>query len=207
MKFSCPACGGEVDFKSRFSVFQVCPYCTSMLLRSDKDLESLGKTADLPPDMSPFQLGTTGQFERRHFTLVGKQRLVYDDGHWNEWYIIFDDQTFGWLGEAQGFLMISTPVSGGSIPDLKSVTNGSVVSVNGKPFEVEDIKTVTCGGSTGELPVNGRKGRKVTSVDLTGAGETFANIVYSDEGTELYVGRYAEFDELKFQNLREIDGW
>lgn len=206
MKFSCPACGGEVDFKSRFSVFQVCPYCASMLLRTDKDLESLGKTASLPPDMSPFQLGTTGQIDRRHFTIIGKQRMVYDDGNWNEWYIVFDDQTYGWLGEAQGFLMVSTPVSF-SAPELKSISNGRVVSVNGKSFEVEDIKTVTCGGSLGELPVNGMKGMRVTSVDLTGEGETFANLVYSDDGTEVYVGRYADFDEMKFQNLREIDGW
>lgn len=207
MKFPCPACGGEVDFKSRFSVFQVCPYCASMLLRTDKDLESLGKTASLPPDMSPFQLGTTGQIDRRHFTIIGKQRMVYDDGNWNEWYIVFDDQSYGWLGEAQGFLSVSTLAEDQHVPNLKGIWNGLQVNLKGNYYEVEDIKKVTCGGSIGELPVNGMKGKKVTSVDLTGEGETFANLVYSDEGIEAYTGRYADFDEMKFQNLREIDGW
>lgn len=206
MKIACPSCGGEVDFKSRFSVYQVCPYCTSMLIRTDKNVENIGKTADLPNDMSPFQLGTTGVFEKKHFQIIGKQRLSYEDGFWNEYFLIFDDQSYGWLGEAQGFLMVSVPVDV-NVPDSANIRNGMAVNINGKTYEVDDIKRVTCAGGAGELPVRGVKGRQFVSADLTGVGETFASIDYSEKKPQVFTGRYVEIEELKCENLREIDGW
>ena len=207
MKLSCPSCGGEVDFKSRSSVYQVCPYCASMLLRTDINLENLGKSASLPPEMTPFQLGTTGTFDGIDFVLIGKQRMQWSDGYWTEWYLNFSDQSQGWLAVAQGFLMISVPSEDYHVPALRDLKPGDQVHISGKYFEVDDIKKVTCEGSSGELPVKGIKGRKLTSVDLTGEGETFANVIFSDDGTEVYVGRYVDSEELKLSNLREIDGW
>lgn len=207
MQISCPSCGGRVDFKSRSSVFQVCTYCSSMLVRTDMDLELVGKMAQLPPDMSPFQVGTSGKFDNKHFQILGKQRLSYDGGFWNEWYVAFDDGRTGWLGEAQGFLMMSFPVTGESIPDIKSMNPGRSIQILGKSFEIEDIKEVTCLGGLGELPVRSEKGRKFTSVDLVGENNTFSNIVFDNERSDLYLGKYVEFEELHFSGLREIDGW
>jgi len=56
----CPSCGGPVPFQSAISVFAVCPYCTSMLVRHDLDVESLGKMAVLAEDSSPLQIGSAG---------------------------------------------------------------------------------------------------------------------------------------------------
>lgn len=196
-----------MDFKSRFSVFQVCPYCTSMLVRTDMNVEMVGKMAQLAADMSPFQLGTTGRFEKRHFEILGKQKLVYSEGNWNEWYLMFDDGREGWLGEAQGFLMVSFPVKNFMIPDLGTLSAGSMIEIHKESYHVEDIKSVTCEGGVGELPVPGVKGRRSTSVDLVGPAKSFANIDYAGHGDRLYLGRYAEFEELQFSNLRELDGW
>lgn len=209
MKLGCPACGAEVDFKSRSAVFAVCSYCNSTLVRHDVDLEAIGKMAELPPDMSPFQVGTRGRFEGKGFELVGRLKIAWEDGTWNEWYALFDDGREGWLAEAQGFFMMSfsKPVPR-NLPAGDSLAPGQPVLVDPRqPFKVDDIKQAVCVGSEGELPFPAPKGRESLSVDLSGSGETFATIEYSADGVRLYTGTYIDFDDLELSNLRELDGW
>ena len=37
-KFACPSCGADVTFQSAQSVYAVCAYCQSMVVRTDVDL-------------------------------------------------------------------------------------------------------------------------------------------------------------------------
>ena len=208
LKISCPACGGEVSFLSRASVFSVCPYCAQMLVRKDLSLESLGTMAQLPPDQSPLQLMTTGTCLGKNFTLIGRLKLEWEAGYWNEWHAYFDDGSSGWLADAQGFLMMSFPRPNPSaLPTAAELRPGLMVQIDGKTFKVDDIKEAVCAGSIGELPFTGAQGRRSTSVDLVGDDQAFASLDYSTEGVRTYVGRYFEFDDFKFQRLREIDGW
>lgn len=208
MKLSCPACGAEVDFKSRASVFGVCSFCNSTLVRHDMNLENLGKMAELPQDMSPLQTGTHGTFERSHFEVVGRQRISWENGSWNEWYLYFDNGKDGWLADAQGFYMMSFQLPEmPALPELSSLKSSMSVNIKGNIFTVNDIREITCVASQGELPVKSTHGRKSISVDLIGKDEAFCNIDYSSEGNRIFLGKYIEFESLNFRNLREIDGW
>jgi hypothetical protein len=71
----------------------VCNYCKSTIVRHDKDLEILGKMSEMPPDMSPIQIGTTGILGKDKFEIVGRQRIGYENGSWNEWYMLFQTKT------------------------------------------------------------------------------------------------------------------
>lgn len=208
MKLSCPACGAEVLFKSRASIFGVCSFCNSTLVRHDMNIESLGKMTEMPQDMSPLQIGTTGVFDNSRFEVVGRQRIGWESGAWNEWYLHFDSGKDGWLADAQGFYMVSFQLFEQlSLPELSKLKASDVITINKRSFIVDDVREVTCIGSQGELPVKSVKGRKSTSVDLLGAEDTFGNIDYSAEGNRLFFGRYVDFENLQFRNLREIDGW
>lgn len=208
MKLSCPACGAEVVFKSRASVFGVCSFCNSTLVRHDKDIESIGKMSEIPQDMSPIQIGTSGTFENSRFEVVGRQRVGWENGAWNEWYVHFDNGKDGWLADAQGFYMVSFQIMETSnLPELSALSVSSSVKIQGISYSVDDIREVSCVGSQGELPVKSLQGRKTTSVDLVAENERFANIDFSSEGKRLFVGKYVDFENLKFMNLREIDGW
>src|SRR5256885_2095546 len=55
--FNCPSCGAQVDFQSNLSVYAVCKFCRSMIVRHDVNVESIGTMASLPDDMSPIQIG------------------------------------------------------------------------------------------------------------------------------------------------------
>jgi hypothetical protein len=210
MKLSCPACGAEIQLKSRVSVFGVCTFCDSMVVRRDMDLEALGKMAELPPDMSPLQVSTRGRYKSRSFEIVGRLKIGWKEGTWNEWYLLFDDGRDGWLAEAQGMFMLSFPFA-----DVSQVmrrehlkAGGQVRVIAGEPlYEVDDIKEASCLGSEGELPMKAPKGRQSWSVDLSSADGSYACIDYAEDGVRLYAGKYVELGDLELTGLRELDGW
>ncbi len=207
---SCPSCGAEVVFRSKASVFAVCSFCKSTLVRQDMNLDLLGKMAELQDDPTPLQVGTKGTFSGQTFELIGRLKVAYDDGSWNEWYAMFGGDKVGWLAEAQGFYAVCFPFEGRifSIPREDEIMPKTVVDLSpqGK-FQVEDMREVHCVYSEGELPMNAVKGRKSLSVDLADHDGGMATIEYADPETRVFIGEYVEFDDLQFQNLRHIDGW
>ncbi len=81
---NCPSCGGAITFTSSITVSVVCPYCRSLVVRRDLDVEALGKVAQLPPDLTPLQLGSTGMLDGVGFRLIGRVRWQWDGGSWTE---------------------------------------------------------------------------------------------------------------------------
>ena len=186
--------------------YTVCPYCRSMLVRRDASLESIGRVAQVPDDISPFQLQTAGSFERRHFTLVGRIRKTWSQGSWSEWCANFDEPQFGWLAEAQGDLVMTfeQPLQSALPLDL---TPGTRLNIRGQPYTVSDVKAVEVTAAEGELTSGALTGMSMTSIDLRGPGLQFATIEIADTQPRLYIGRYVEFEECRFSNLRALEGW
>ncbi len=178
-----------------------------MVVRHDVDVESIGQMAALPPDISPLQIGTTGHIDNQTFSLIGRVRVGYEEGTWNEWYAAFGDGRYGWVAEAQGIFMVTfaiEPLQGIKQSDLSL---GSFVKIDGDSFKTIDRKRTTCIGSEGELPFVATPGREAWSIDLGGPGNLFASAEFSDGASRFYSGRYARFSELNFSNLREVPGW
>ncbi|MGC2064361.1 MAG: DUF4178 domain-containing protein [Thermodesulfovibrionales bacterium] len=179
-----------------------------MLVRHDMDLESLGEMAQLPDDISPLKIGSRGKFRNTAFEVIGRLKIAWSEGYWNEWSLLFDDGKQGWLAEVMGFFMLSFEVSETTtVPARTAVEVGKVYElVSAHRFFVDDIKEAVCIGSEGELPFKGLQGRKTLSVDLSDNSGQFAAIEYSDQdGINLYIGRYVEFDSLELSNLRDLD--
>lgn len=207
IKLNCTSCGAEVQFRSKASVFAVCSFCKSTLVRQDMNLELLGKMADLQFDMSPIQLGTSGKYEGKSFDVIGRLKVDYPDGFWNEWYTIFNDGQTGWLAEAQGFLAICFSRNDIKIPEVLNLHAGVEVPFDDKLFRVEEKRKVTCSYSEGELPVNAVRGRESVSVDFATEHGDMATIEYAKDETRAFIGRYLDFDKFEFSSLRRIDGW
>jgi hypothetical protein len=201
-----------VQFRSA-APYSVCPYCRSLLIRRDASLEAIGRVAEVPDDLSPLQLHTAGVFGQAHFTLIGRIRKTWERGSWSEWCASFDQPGFGWLAEAQGDLVMTFehPMSElGGIPSPEALTGsqpGTTVSIAGQPFSVSDVKLVTVSAAEGELSSAAITGMNMTSVDLRGPGIAFATIEIAARQSRLYVGRYVEFDQCRFSNLRQLEGW
>ena len=180
-----------------------------MVVRHDVNVEAIGQVAQLPPDLSPLQIGTHGEIESKGFTLIGRVRIAYDEGSWNEWCGLFGDGQFGWIAEAQGFFMASFEFKApeGFAASADEMQLGSQWEIQGQSYSVTDTKQNVCLGSEGELPFVAKPGRQATTVDLTGANDRFASVEFGDSGVRLFVGRYARFDDLKFSELRPVPGW
>lgn len=214
---NCPSCGAPIVFRSKASVFAVCSYCKSTLVRHDMNLENVGKMGELQDEMTPIQIGTSGFFDGKSFDVIGRLKVSYEDGSWNEWYTISNKGEEAWLAEAQGFYAMCMPVgpaagfplADGGVPEPSRLKAGLEVNLphGYGSFLVDDIHEVFCKYSEGELPVNASQGRASLSVDLRGNDGAMASIEYAQGKVRLFVGSYQDFDLFKFKNLRKLDGW
>lgn len=172
-------------------------------------LEALGVMAALPPDLSPFQIGTRGEWKGRGFEIVGRLRVEWEEGSWNEWCILYDAKTTGWLAEAQGLLMISfaTPLTEKLPVEASFYAPNLQLQLNGATWTVTDAKTVKYRAAEGELPFAAPPDESRVSVDFIGAKGGFSSIEIDGKELELFTGEYAQFTALNLTNLRKVPGW
>ena len=207
LKLNCPSCGGEVQFISTYSVSATCPWCRSLLVRHDVDLEKLGTEAELPADISVIQVGAGGIYNKVHFQVVGRLVIGWSDGRWNEWYVCFEDGRDGWLAEFQGeYAVCFQDRDTNNLPKQDDIALGTAIQTKKCRLVVNDMREVTCLGVEGELPMTASRGRAGLSVDLTGNDLQFGTLEYSKDGLRLFTGRYVTLDELRMTGLRNPDG-
>lgn len=227
-KYPCPSCGAEIPFRTSITAHAVCPYCRTMVVRDDERLDKIGEMAQLPDDMSPFQIGSEGVFHGVRFGIVGRMKIRWDGGAWNEWFIVSDDARKGWLAEAQGFYAPCFEVADlhsrtrDNIADIFSQTKrepegdwqgkrsqlGLRIQIDNVQYKVVDIKESECVGSEGELPFSAPKGLRRRSIDFVGSGGRFACAEETDKGgIEVFTGAYVEWNDLRCRYFREFEGW
>ena len=193
-----------------------------MLVRRDVDVENIGKMAALPEDMSPFMIGTEGYYQNARFRIVGRLKVGWAQGYWNEWHLLLDNGAYGWLAEAQGSYAISfeykeklPPETAKAVVKLTGKTPGNTASnalgtylfIRDLKYKIVDIKEAVCIGSEGELPFAAPKGRKTLSIDLLGFHGEFGTVEFDQSKTAIFLGRYLEWEQLRCTNLRPLEDW
>ncbi|WP_026791148.1 DUF4178 domain-containing protein [Pleomorphomonas oryzae] len=182
-------------------------------------MEAIGKVAQLVEDLSPFQIGTTGRIDGAGFMICGRAKMGWQGGEWNEWYLLFDDGSDGWLAEAQGFYAINiatevpmqyvAPTSDVKLAGRLDLTLnvGQIVSLSNCQLTVVDVKRVACIGTEGELPRVSDMLTYILSADLIGRDGTYGCIEIHDRHPYAFIGRYVEWEELNAVNFRQFEGW
>jgi hypothetical protein len=197
-----------VQFRWSGAVQTVCPFCKSILVRTDIDIQKVGQVADLPPDPSPIQILTEGVYRGKGFQVIGRIIYEYEQGGWNEWHIVFSDGTSGWLSDAQLQYAISfrvTPPT--ALPDAKGVFRGKKYTLQQTEFEVATLTVAMYKGVEGDLPFPFYGKSDMLFADLRTPGRGFGTLDYSEEPPLLFLGEWVEFDELKLKNVRQFEGW
>jgi ribosomal protein S27E len=201
---SCPSCGAPVTFRSATSIYVVCEFCRSTLLRSGEDLQNLGRMAELLEDRSLIQIGSEGYYRNRHFLVIGRIQLRYEAGIWNEWHILFDDGRTAWLAEAGGELVVSAQVAvSDPLPAFETLQPEMSVSLDGRVFTVTNLATARCISGQGELPFRVAAGYDVNTADLRG-NDRFLTLDYSETPPLVFVGQAVAFSDLKLEKLKEL---
>jgi hypothetical protein len=205
---NCPSCGAPVKFLWSSAVQTTCESCHSILVRTDVDLKKVGEVADLPADASPIQIGTEGVYQNKSFVVVGRIIYEYEQGGWNEWHIVFNDGSSGWLADAQleyDLSWASKPPA--PLPASDQIRQGQTYQWNGKTFAVASRTHAHYKGVQGELPFEYWDKSDVLFADLRTTNGDFGTIDYSEKPPLLFLGRAVEFDDLHLKNLREFEGW
>jgi hypothetical protein len=202
---NCPNCGAAIQFRWSGAVQTTCEYCRAILVRRDLNLEKVGQIGDLPREASPIQIGTEGMYRNKAFQVIGRILYEYEDGGWNEWHIIFNDGTSGWLSDAQleytvSFLTKPPEVLPPEVGRARQFIWGGV------RYEVTSVTRAHYRGVAGELPFEYWDKKDVLFADLRTADARFGTIDYSDAAPLLFLGEAVEFDDLRLKNLRELGG-
>jgi hypothetical protein len=204
---TCPNCGAKIIFQWSSSVQTVCEYCKSVLVRSDLDLTKIGEAADLPPDISPIQLNTEGLYRNKSFVVIGRILYEYDQGGWNEWHLMLNDGTDGWLSDAQEEYAVSFSSPIQSLPSQSQLHPGAQFSWSAQTYTLSVITNAHFRGVQGELPFQYWDKGDVVFADFRTTNKKFATLDCSDAQPALYLGEFVEFDDLKLKNLRTFEGW
>jgi hypothetical protein len=204
----CPSCGAPIQFAWSSAVQAACQYCKAVLVRHDVNLEKVGEVADLPPDSSAIQIYSEGIFDNKRFTVIGRIRYEWEQGNWNEWHLLFADQSSGWLSDAQAEYAISFLVpQAPQFPPADELPLGRVFQLQNVNFMVTHLTRVRYVGFEGELPFQTGDRSEFLTADLRTQDARFGTIDYSETPPLLFLGHFVDFDTLKMTNLREFEGW
>lgn len=203
---ACPNCSAPVEFRWSSAVQTVCGHCRSVVVRHDVDLKAVGVVADLPLTGSPIQIGTRGRFQGDAFTVTGRIVYEYEHGTWNEWHLVFADDTSGWLSDAQAEYAVSRIVQKpASLPAAADLEIGPTFAFGDLQFSLTTMTRARYRGVEGELPFEYWDKDEVVFADLRTSDGHFATLDYSETPPLLFLGAFVAFDELELNDLRPPD--
>ncbi|MHB2021529.1 MAG: DUF4178 domain-containing protein [Candidatus Xenobia bacterium] len=200
LTLNCPSCHSSVPFANPASFCARCSSCGAALLRQEMELTAHGLAGILHEDGTLLKVGTTGRWQNRTFTVVGRLQVQYGSGFWNEWFLHFSDGHGGWLAEATGTYFINFQKEVAN-PPVRHV--GDTVDLDGRPYVVVQEMRGQIVAFEGELPYRAESGQPAASLDLRGWHSTGATIDVSEEPPLVFEGEFADFDAFHFDNLRQ----
>jgi len=210
----CPNCGAPVPFRSAASGAAVCAYCRSTVVRDGETLKKIGVSAELFGARSALQLGSSGRYQDRGFTLIGRQQLAYGnadpsglaltEGTWSEWHLLFDDGGSGWLSEDNDqYVIVFAADPQGPFPLAEKLRPAAVVRIAGAAWRVASIVQARPIAAEGELPAPPSLGQQYAIVDLRDEQGRVATLEYADPvQPQLSIGSAVRLADLALQNLR-----
>lgn len=214
----CPGCGALVEFRSAQSTHAVCAYCQSSVVRAGETLSRIGKMAELFDDHSPLQLQTSGSWNGKTFTLVGRLQYQYGEGSWTEWHAVFSDGSSAFLSEDNGAYILSTSAATErELPAAEHFVVGHTTAFNGKSFSVASNNQVILRSAQGELGYLPELGKPFAMVELRGQSSSLIgrdlaaggargevlSIDYHTQPPAVSMGESVLLDDLKLSGLRD----
>ncbi len=170
-------------------------------MRTDRDLSALGKLADLVPTAAPLTVGDSGSIAGKGFTVLGRVQLDHGRGPWDEWYLSFSDQTWGWLARAQGRWYLTYEKDASGLPPwdaLEPAARGVFPGTGSIEWVVSERGGSALISAEGELPFPAVPLSSGRYADLEGEGYAFASVDYGDGSAKpkLFAGRQLKDSEV-----------
>lgn len=203
-------------FQSPTSASAVCSFCRSTVVREGDALRKVGSSAELFNDHSPLQLGASGRYRDRAFTLIGRLQHAYGagienpgpppkiEGSWNEWHLLFSDGASAWLSEDNDQYVVSFDLpSAVTPPAADTLTPGRTLTIAGANWQITSRVLARVLAAEGELPSPPQLDRASWIVELRNPQNQVATLDYSDPAKpQLSIGQPVRLDDLAMSGLR-----
>lgn len=184
-EFPCPSCGAPVKQNHPGSKTLVCSYCGQTSHLNAESLEAAGEKHLLIDYGSVLGIGKTGKIADREFFILGRIRIDYEDGFWDEWYINYlDNGDAGWIQEDDGSFVLFHKEKGISanfgLEDIK-VGTWDQLGGNWEPVFITSKSKASVNGGEGELPFRIIPGETADFVDGIWEGKIISLELLPDE--------------------------
>lgn len=198
-EFECPSCGAPVKQTTPGAKSLICGHCGQTSHINADSIQAAGEQHFLIDYGSVLSIGNYGKFHNRDFIILGRIRIDYDDGFWDEWYIQFlDDGSEGWIQEDDGsFTVFHKRRTLSDRRDLSHVPVGEFSDLlgNGQQIFVTHKSKAQVNGGEGELPFRIIPGEAADFVDGIWDGNVVSIEMLPDEHS-IYMGEIVELAEL-----------
>lgn len=183
------------------SLVTVCDFCRSVVARTDRQLVDHGKVAEIAESRSPLKLDLRGVWRGKAFRLVGRVQYLHPaGGRWDEWYVAFPGEKWGWLSEAQGRFAIlkhQKLIDSAALPHFEEFRAGQHVSLGrAGRFTVKEVGRSQVAAAEGELPFSPIRHAEHRFVDLEGPQGAFVTIEYGGEVPAVFIGEEVSLADL-----------
>ncbi|MEO0463620.1 MAG: DUF4178 domain-containing protein [Pseudomonadota bacterium] len=212
---NCPNCGAPIGLGQPGLPVLTCPFCQTLISKSDDTLSAVGDAGRVPFDVSPLQIGTRLVVDGKRGEIVGRERWAWDRGFWNEWLLQLPDGSIRWVAEEAGQFMVmeeteATPTNIEQLQAIDTTDRGSLgkrIRIGRINFTVADVKIIRCVASEGSLPhiIGAEFARE--SIDLRTRDKRAMTWQADGTGHSLWSGAYYRLADLEPSGLRRFEHW
>jgi hypothetical protein len=162
------------------------------------------------------QIGASGVFEGKGFTVAGRLQYAWKDGRWTEWHCSFDGEmepgkATGWLSEDNGQYVFMREVPLAKAPELSALRVGASTAWQGNRFQISALTQVHLSSAQGELPKLPPLDRQFTVAELRSDDGTVLSLDYGQDAggnvaAKAFLGNGVQLKGLQLQGLRDDIG-
>jgi len=200
VNINCPQCGATIEVKNRYSKIIICEYCETHCALESGNAAILGKfpkLADLPTYLF---LGAEGTINGKAFRAAGRMRYQHKSGYWDEWFLLFDDESQAWLTEDEGeYGIYKGKKIKTELPDLDEIKVGKKITINDMKISVMEKGEASVAGAQGELNFYVQPGEKIRYIEGISDGKLIS-IEASENEIEMFIGDELERSDIIIEN-------
>jgi hypothetical protein len=149
-------------------VVLTCAHCDTLLYR-EADVLRAGTQSVVGEPRGPVALGAKGQVEGQQSEVLGRVRLSYDGGLWDEWYLGEGPTGSRWLVEDEKRYSLERAID---MPRgaHEGMALGDQLVVSHRNYEVREVGDAVVEGVEGQVPKKVEPGQVFRYVDLAELG-------------------------------------
>ena len=185
----CPSCNTSLSPDERYAMLVVCPACRSAIVPDEDRLRLAGTMGVLAPTTSGLAVGATGTLDGTGFIVLGRVGYRYEDGQWDEWFLLSDAGEEIWLTEDPEGLRLEQRLVVNIAIEFDKIRLGKVLRIGKSSYRAIEKGVAVCIGGDGQLPFVVEPDEEVPFIDCAGRDNTATIELFDQRDVVIYIGQ------------------